>query len=322
MTLTIEENSIADKSWNKRLLLAQGTIFQTTEYLSFVEEAFNWKPKFIKFLDSKGEIIAQIALAIKPRFPQSSLKSILSKVPGSKSVVYKWVYGPVIFHNEYSNKICAEFYNYLRKKKCRINGSEFPLDVSSLSCFKQPFKMVRWATLMIDLSLNLNEIWNLIDKNAGRKNIKRSQERGVIIKVITEKNLSYYHDILQKTKSDENQDVEYSTVQILWEKLHSIGLNGFLAFYDNKPIGGIVISTFNNFINEWGVARSQIDRKNNLYSQDLLKWEIIKWGIENKKKYYDLSGVNPHPKNDKEKGILRYKKKWGGKLYEYNRLIS
>ena len=29
--------------------------FQTTEYLSFVKDALGWTPKFIKFIDSKGE---------------------------------------------------------------------------------------------------------------------------------------------------------------------------------------------------------------------------------------------------------------------------
>ncbi|MGH7884958.1 MAG: hypothetical protein ACRENO_04590 [Thermodesulfobacteriota bacterium] len=322
MTLTIEDSSTADKFWNNRLILAQGTIFQTTQYFSFVKEAFDWKPKFIKFLDPKGEIIGQIALAIRPRFPKSSLKRILSKVPSFKSEVYQWVYGPVVLQDGFSKEICAEFYNYLRTKKCRVNGSEFPLNNNFLSCFKQPFQKVKWATSLIDLSKDLDEIWKQIDNHSGRKNIKRSQERGVVIKEINEKNLQYYYEILRKTKSDVNEEVEFSTVKILWEKLHPIGLEGFLAFYDDKPIGGIIISAFNNYINEWGVARSQIDRQNNLYSQDLLKWAIIKWGRETKKNYYDLSGVNPHPKNEKERGILRFKKKWGGKLYEYNRITS
>ena len=33
--------------------------------------------------------------------------------------------------------------------------------------------------------------------------------------------------------------------------------------------------------------------------------------------YYDLAGANPNPLTEKEKGILRYKKKWGGKKHEY-----
>jgi len=322
MKLTIEENSSADSSWNKRLLSAQGTIFQTTEYLSFVKDALGWTPKFIKFIDSKGEIIGQVALAIKPRFQKSKIKNILSKVPGSKSEVYKWVYGPVILKKGFNEQICFEFQNYLRSKKCRVNGSEFPLDSNSLNCFKQPFKLLNWATFLIDLSKDSDEIWKLIDKSSGRKNIKRSKERGVKIKKITEKTLPFYHKILEKTKSDENQEVEFSTVKILWDKLHPIGLDGFLAFYEEEPIGGIVVSSFNNYINEWGVARTLLDRKKKLYSQDQLKWEIIEWGIKNKNSFYDLSGVNNNPKNEKEKGILRFKKKWGGKLFKYYRIIS
>jgi len=42
---------------------------------------------------------------------------------------------------------------------------------------------------------------------------------------------------------------------------------------------------------------------------------------ENHHSYYDLTGVNPNPINQKENGILRYKKKWGGKMTSFNRLI-
>ena len=63
------------------------------------------------------------------------------------------------------------------------------------------------------------------------------------------------------------------------------------------------------------IARTTIDTEEKLYSQDLMKWKIIEWGIENKQKYFDLTGFNPNPISEKEKGILRYKKKWGGKKY-------
>ena len=90
-------------------------------------------------------------------------------------------------------------------------------------------------------------------------------------------------------------------------------LNIFLAYYEGKPVGGLGVSSFNNFINEWGVGRSEIDFSKKLYAQDLIKWKIIEWGKENKLNYFDLSGVNPIPSNSKEEGIFRYKKKWGGK---------
>ena len=48
----------------------------------------------------------------------------------------------------------------------------------------------------------------------------------------------------------------------------------------------------------------------------------MEWGIKNKMKYYDLSGFNPEPISSKEEGIIKYKKKWGGKPYYYSRIIS
>ena len=58
-------------------------------------------------------------------------------------------------------------------------------------------------------------------------------------------------------------------------------------------------------------APQEYDEK--LYSQDLIKWEIIRWSKKNNCKYLDLTGASPNPLNEKESGILRYKKKWGGK---------
>ena len=81
-------------------------------------------------------------------------------------------------------------------------------------------------------------------------------------------------------------------------------------------------SSFNGYVNEWGVARTALDTKEKFYAQDLLKWSIIRWGIDNKFRFYDLSGVNPTPTDSKEEGILRYKRKWGGKNIFYNQIIS
>ena len=82
-------------------------------------------------------------------------------------------------------------------------------------------------------------------------------------------------------------------------------------------MGGLLFSSFNDHIIEGGVVRSEIDREMKLYSQDLIKWKIIEWGIENKKLYYNFAGFNPNPQSGKEIGIMQYKKKWGGKQYDY-----
>ena len=42
-----------------------------------------------------------------------------------------------------------------------------------------------------------------------------------------------------------------------------------LMFYKQNP------DFFNSYVSEWGVGRSALDYDERLYSQDLLKWEII-----------------------------------------------
>ena len=58
--------------------------------------------------------------------------------------------------------------------------------------------------------------------------------------------------------------------------------------------------------------------KSLVYSLELLRWKIKEWGIENKCKYYDLSGVEINNNDPKKLGIYRNKKKWGGKLVAYS----
>ena len=52
-------------------------------------------------------------------------------------------------------------------------------------------------------------------------------------------------------------------------------------------------------------------KNENLFSQDLIKWKIIEWGIDNKMNFYDLAGHNPNPITPKEVGIKQFKKKMG-----------
>jgi len=103
-----------------------------------------------------------------------------------------------------------------------------------------------------------------------------------------------------------------------WKTFRPIGLSGFLAKKDEKLIGGMMFSFFNKYIIEGLVVRTSEDYLQKLYSQDLIKWKIIEWGVENNMNYYDLAGANPLPLSKKEDGILRYKKKWGGTKYNYH----
>lgn len=311
--ITLEESVEPDIHWNKRLLdSTTGSTFQTKEFADYVLESFNAQTLFLRFLTSDGNIVGQIMLYVPENKKQNSfLKKIFKKK------ICRWTYGPVIFDNNYTSEIMKNLTNYLKHKIFLLNGSEHPLNPNIFNYMKNTFTIKPWSTFLIDLNQDKNTIWNKLDKHSARKNILRSKNKNVVVKMMERNDLSLFNE-LRNEKINNKEHVSLSVLQLHWDKLKPIGWNGFMAFHENIPVGGIMFSCFNGYINESGIVRSQIDFDLKLYAQDFLKWKIIEWGKENNQRFYDLTGINPNPKTDKELGIFRYKKKWGGDLINYN----
>ena len=197
--------------------------------------------------------------------------------------------------------------------KKSVHGSTHPL----MKLPELEFKKKQWSTYLIDLEKTKEELFENLSKHNARKNIERSIERGVAIEEITKKNIEEYFSLLNSARLSSGIKGQIEEFYDLWNNLGKLGFGGFLARKDGIPLGGLTFSSFNSYINEWGVARSQKDFNEKLYSQDLIKWKIIEWGLENKMKWYDLSGFNPNPTSKKEEGIMQYKKKWGGLKKDY-----
>lgn len=313
--ILIETTKEPDIKWNTRLLESGlGTVYQSKEVaLHFQKQSKN--VEFLKFIDNTNSIVGQLLLYKEPYFSQGVLGKF-RKILDSK-IIYKWSYGPVIFNPDLKNEIYIALEKFLLEKKCRVSGVEHPLSPSGAKKLKN-IKIVPWATFLIDLKKSQDELFNNFSKHNCQKNIKRSIKRGVVVEEINEKTLREYYELKTSnyTNFTENED-KFENLLNWWKLLKPIGYSGFIARKDQKPIGGLLFSFMCEHIIEGGVARSKEDLTKNLYSHDLIKWKIIEWGVQNKMNYYNLAGFNPNPKNQKEEGILRYKKKWGGKRYDF-----
>lgn len=312
--LTIDVKDEVDSEWNHRVTKSKlATIYQSREWGILLSE-MGKKPKFLEFINQKGDLVAQLLLSIS-NGPSNNLRKIINKI--FQRNVISWSYGPIIHNQKYINDVYTALSKFSIFKNYKILGYQHPLSNHDLS--KLNFLQVEeWSTFLIDLNLSLKVLYQNIDNHSGRKNIERSQKRGVIVEEITEKNLQDYANLLNQTSSSmgrEKTSVEY--MFRLWTLLKPLGYSGFLAKKNETPISGILFSFLNNFIIEAGVVRADEDKIHNLYSQDLIKWKIIEWGTLNKMNYYNLAGFNPDPKSSKEKGIFRYKKKWGGEKTNY-----
>lgn len=296
--------------WNDFLLKTNtGTIFHTPEYAQYASKWIGWKPMFFRLLDPKGNIVLQnLFLEYYPginRLP-NMFHSIYKKLNAS----IRWSYGPVSI----SKEAISDFFSYVRSSKKNFYGITHPL----FKITENDISKERWSTFLIDLVRPKEELYDNIEKHSAQKNIERSIERNVVVEEITDKSIKEYHDLLNDFKiTNGGTRSNFEETYDFWKILKTVGFTGFLARKDNLPVAGLLFSFFNGYINEWGVARSHVDTEQRLYSQDLIKWKIIEWGINNKMSWYDLSGFNPSPASEKERGILRYKKKWGGKQYDY-----
>jgi len=329
--ISIEIDDKPDKKWNDRLFSSNlATIFQINEIAIQFEEN-NQKAIFLKFINQNGEIVGQLLLSEFSRFQDAPHKiknplhkfhfaiDVFGKVVKIKRKVYQWAYGPIIFEPQLSEKIYKSLGDFLLTKKThKVVGWQHQLSTSGISVLKEKFSLIPWSTFLINLTNSKEEIFRNIEKDSGRKNIRRAVKKGIVIEEINENNLQEY--FILRNSSIEQRGGKYDDYEFflkIWKLLKPIGRSGFLARKDEKAISGLTFSHLCGHIIEGGVARSMEDIENMYYSQDLIRWKIIEWGIENNMKYYNLAGFNPNPQTKKEIGIMRYKKKWGGDKFDY-----
>lgn len=315
--ITIEKTFEPDLNWNKRLETnSQGSIYHTTEY-AYVQNDLNFKPIFLKFVNSTGNIVGQMLIVVRARSFSHSQLRFFKEILSSKNKILRWVYGPVIFDSQFTFEILESLIEFFKVQKKLFSGSEHPFSFGMFSKVKNNFKLNKWGTYIFNLSEGSDLLWSKMEKNSVKKNIERTKKRGIYAKEMKRTDLELYRKIRKETKP-----VSLSTLENRWDKLKKAGWTGFLAFENENPIGGIMVSHFNGFINEFGIARTKRDFIGKFYAQDLLKWTILEWGINKNLKYYDLTGVNPNPSNEKELGILRYKKKWGADFLSYYKITT
>ena len=307
--LDINITQTPPSNWNQFFLdVGYGIFSQTVEYSKYANKWIGWEPFFVQILDDENNVLLQ-NLIFQYNPGVSKIPSIAQKFYKKFKKSYRWSYGPVSLNED----AIVAFFEHFKK-----NGKKFYCTTHPLLSQPNLRNMKRWSTSLIDLHDTKETIEKNLDKHSCKKNIKRSAERGVKVVNMSEKNFADYYDLLKKFKKEtDHTEPNYEELKDFWDILKPVGFDGFLAYKDDIPIGGLTFGHFNNHIVEVGLARSNIDYTEKLYSQDLIKWKIIEWGLEKNLRWFDLAGFNPEPENEKEAGIMKYKEKWGGKRFDY-----
>ncbi len=148
-----------------------------------------------------------------------------------------------------------------------------------------------------------------------KKGVRKAREYGLNVEQCNSENgVTIFYDMLTKLRRQKFKILPQSKAfyMLLWkhfiEKGHG---NIWIAFHDEKPIGtAIVLHSGNMMFDKIGVSDQEYLR---MRPNNLLLWEIMRYGIENGFAYLDM-GLTGH---DYE-GLLRFKDSLGGQCAPIN----
>ena len=338
MRYTCKISSQVDEDhWNDLIGKSpQTTIFQTVRWARFMKEFLHATPYYITALEGTEPV--GFAFMIKEcrysryirRRPMWQVAVPLMKLAAP---FYRMEYGPIVLERykdhgaEILNAIVRSIESIAKMRPFGVIEITPPVIGNSLRdeymicLLEHGFSLQNHATFVIDLSKDLDELWEGLKKPV-RKNIRRTGKKGVEVEIRNdEEAVRIYAQLLEEEKKRQGRRVPFSNlyenISIKTKYLSKDQFAILLAKHNDRYISGISILAFNGIISEMAVANTSYALENKIYAQDVLKWKIMEWGNKNNQKYYDLTGVSPSPKTEKEEGVYRFKEKWGGEFIKY-----
>jgi len=328
MTFTVEISSdVQEKDWNKSLEKNEKSYaHQTANFIRIFKEAYSSEPIFIKVQDSKGNIAAQLAASLHKKFVWSATGELLRRfgLKFNLNSTISWRYGPVI-HDD-SNKdiilelILKEINRYALKKKVDMiyGTSTHSLTSTPKLIYKNNgFTLKKWATKIIDLQQNIDDLYNSYDKIL-RYDIRKSEKNNFVFEVKNDlKTIKEYVRLKIKFRKETGLPVKINEgfPEERFNELHKNNYEKlFTVKYEGKIIGGMFTTLFNGKLHQNSVTASI---RRDLLPGIFLTWNAIKWGNSQGYRKFDMGGFNPDPNSGKEKSIAFFKLKWGGEYTEY-----
>ena len=150
-----------------------------------------------------------------------------------------------------------------------------------------------------------------------RYNIRLAGKKGVEIREGSKEDLKAFHEIMKVTGKRDNFMIRpLSYFEKMYDELSPEHLKLMMAYYNGKPISGIIDIIYGNKI--WYLYGASSNEHRNLMPNYLLQWEMIKYSIEHGKDMYDFRGVTGIvDEKDPHYGLYRFKKGFNAEFTEF-----
>ena len=147
-----------------------------------------------------------------------------------------------------------------------------------------------------------------------RYNVRLATKKGVTIKEGNKEDLKDFHKIMVTTGIRDGfitRPLEY--FEKMYDELGPKHMKVLLAYYEGKPIAGVIPIMYGN--KTWYLYGASSNEHRNLMPNYLLQWEMIKIALSRKSDIYDLRGVPGIA--DNSNGLYRMKKGFGAEYTEF-----
>lgn len=306
-------NKIDKNKWSEFVFNhPHGNIFQTPEMYKVYQNTQKYEPIFLAVVNNKDEISGSLLAVI-----QKEREGILG-IFSSRSIIWG---GPLIRDNnpEILDKILNEYNNIIKRKAIYTQFRNLWDRGNEKNIFKRNgFEYGDHLDIIFDLKKSENELLDEMSKNR-KKGIKQSYKRGISINKINLTNEEMFTksyntilDVYNKVKIP-MPDVSFfkNAIYELHDKNFILALG---AFVDDELIGVRIALCYKKMVYDWYAGAK--DEYLNYRPNDILPWEIIKWGVNNGYEIFDFGGAG---KPGVSYGVRDYKLKFGGELVNYGR---
>ena len=150
-----------------------------------------------------------------------------------------------------------------------------------------------------------------------RYNVRLATKKGVTVKEGTREDLKDFHRIMVETGARDGFIIRpLSYFEKMYDELAPKHMKLLMAYYDGKPISGVIPIMYGN--KTWYLYGASSNSHRNLMPNYLLQWEMIKIALERKDDIYDFRGVSGVvDENHPQYGLYRFKKGFGAKFTEF-----
>lgn len=205
-----------------------------------------------------------------------------------------------------------------------ISGSWLPLDAgveAAASDLLRDAHLTRRATIRVRLQEPLDDIWSALKSDVARTPVRKARKQKLrLVEASTPRQIDRFYSLIETWRRAQGLSaVSPSKYRLLPARMPDAS-RIFLAEKDGEAMGGAGLWHFAGRAYLFSPVQSLEARERRIYAGDFLYWEMIRWCHDQGFEYFDLSGVSPDPDDPKEKGIRRFKEKWGGDLIEYREI--